>query len=313
VVVDDRPYLEFTPAQLAEGRGECEWRSKVASEGPGPYYTAHWTSKGEGAKVYEQHRTVANKPNPPRTGTQWAWNNRPEGYSDYRVGYYYVSCFQVIVEQGGSKQRRQRQLRQRVSAASRLDEQVLQTARTSFLRLAASNASDNLPVLSLLLATLHTGRTHQIRRHLAGAGTAVIGDGHYGQAKTNRRFKGVYGLRRMFLHSAYMRFRHPVTRTWITVESALPPDLATFLARLPPLLGGQWVTETSVGPTDWANGVSSLSGLAFQHMQRAPPADDGGDGGTGSEDEGKLHPSESVRKLKGKSLMVGGVTAGTVA
>ena len=260
---DHGPYLEFTLAQLTEGRRRCEWQSMAALDGAGAYYLTHYTSKGDGAKVYEQRKTVASKPNPPRTGSQWAWNNRPEGYADYKVGYCYVSCFQVIVEgaggeqtqEGGGDQRRQQRLRQRSSAAaaSGADEHnLLQPARTGFLRLATSTDSESLPALSLLLATVHTNSTHQIRRHLAGSGTPVVGDGHYGQAKTNRRFKGVFGLGRVLLHSAYLRFQHPVTRVWHTVESALPPDLAEFLARLPPLSGGHWATEASVGPSGWA-------------------------------------------------------------
>lgn len=289
---DHGPYLEFTLEQLAVGRRICEWQSQAGlhstSSGPGAFYATHHTSKGEGAKVYEQYRTVASKPNPPRTGTQWVWNDRPEGYADYRVGYYYISCFQVAVEEIGGDRRRQWRMGQRASAAAseqQHEHNALQPARTGFLRLAASNDSDSMPALSLLLATLHTGRTHQIRRHLAGAGTPVVGDGHYGKAKTNRRFKGVYGLSRMFLHSAYLRFQHPATRVWHTIESPLPPDLENFLVRLPSFSGGHWVTETSVGPEGWAEGVSSLSALAFQHMHRMPPADDGGDGGSGSEDE----------------------------
>jgi hypothetical protein len=112
------------------------------------------TSGGKGAKVYEQAKTVADKPNPPRTGTQWQWNNRPEGYADYIVGMFYVSCFQVMVERdceaeagaaatGEGQARERHRMRQNMGAASGAREQqqgaAAKASRTSFLRLAQTN------------------------------------------------------------------------------------------------------------------------------------------------------------------------------
>lgn len=91
-------------------------------------------------------------------------------------------------------------------------------ARTHFTvrRLLASSA--------LLAVVLDTGRTHQIRVHLAAIGIPVAGDPQYGRA-------GAFGLQRQFLHAARLAFAHPVTGADIDVSSPLPADLAAALER----------------------------------------------------------------------------------
>ncbi|MDX6645041.1 MAG: rRNA synthase [Miltoncostaeaceae bacterium] len=78
---------------------------------------------------------------------------------------------------------------------------------------------------SLVEARLETGRTHQIRVHLAAVGHPVAGDPLYG-----RRADGL-GLRRQFLHAARLSFPHPESGEIVTVESPLPPELADALER----------------------------------------------------------------------------------
>jgi 23S rRNA pseudouridine1911/1915/1917 synthase len=97
-------------------------------------------------------------------------------------------------------------------------------ARTTFVRLARFDAVD------LLRAHLHTGRTHQIRVHLAAIGHPVVGDDTYGGGGGRR----IVDLppRRHFLHAAWLRFRHPVTGRVIDVRSPLPDDLRSGLARV---------------------------------------------------------------------------------
>ena len=70
--------------------------------------------------------------------------------------------------------------------------------------------------------TLETGRTHQIRVHLAAIDLPVAGDPVYGRA-------GEVGLGRQFLHAARLAFEHPLTGARVDVASALPPDLASAL------------------------------------------------------------------------------------
>ena len=81
-----------------------------------------------------------------------------------------------------------------------------------------------LPAHALLDVRLETGRTHQIRVHLAAVDLPVAGDAVYGVA-------GDLGLRRQFLHAYRLAFRHPVTGEEIDVRSMLPPDIESALAR----------------------------------------------------------------------------------
>jgi len=78
--------------------------------------------------------------------------------------------------------------------------------------------------LTLLEVTLDTGRTHQIRVHLASIGHPVVADPVYG--------RGDSLAGRQFLHAARLRFAHPITGEPVVVESPLPPDLAEVLGRL---------------------------------------------------------------------------------
>ncbi|MGH2856014.1 MAG: RluA family pseudouridine synthase [Solirubrobacteraceae bacterium] len=81
-----------------------------------------------------------------------------------------------------------------------------------------------LPDRALLGVSLDTGRTHQIRVHMAAIGHPVCGDPQYGTP-------GELGLRRQFLHAARLAFAHPVTGAEVDVRSPLPADLAAALAR----------------------------------------------------------------------------------
>ena len=81
-----------------------------------------------------------------------------------------------------------------------------------------------LPAAALLRVVLETGRTHQIRVHLAAIGHPVCGDPQYGT-------RGRFGLDRQFLHAARLAFVHPVTGEQIDARSELPADLAAALAR----------------------------------------------------------------------------------
>jgi 23S rRNA pseudouridine1911/1915/1917 synthase len=81
-----------------------------------------------------------------------------------------------------------------------------------------------LPDAALLRVALDTGRTHQIRVHLAVIGHPVSGDPQYGKP-------GQFGLERQFLHAARLAFPHPVTGAEVDVRSELPTDLVAALAR----------------------------------------------------------------------------------
>lgn len=95
-------------------------------------------------------------------------------------------------------------------------------ARTDFVRLARFDSCE------LLRAHLHTGRTHQIRVHLASIGHPVVGDDTYGGGG-GRRLVGL-PPQRHFLHAAWLSFRHPESGELVTLRSPLPEDLRRSLA-----------------------------------------------------------------------------------
>ena len=81
-----------------------------------------------------------------------------------------------------------------------------------------------MPDHTLLRLRLETGRTHQIRVHLAYLGYPLLGDPVYGKASVH--------IGRQFLHAARLGFRHPETDEWSEHRAGLPIDLARLLAKL---------------------------------------------------------------------------------
>ena len=95
------------------------------------------------------------------------------------------------------------------------------------------------PLASLLRLTLETGRTHQVRVHMAHIGHPLLGDMTYGAGhKASGRKLGTEGqcaldaLGRQALHAAELKFEHPVTHKRLAFESALPDDMADVVAAL---------------------------------------------------------------------------------
>lgn len=89
---DHGPYFELERSQVVLENFAAETPKQLV------HYVERYSH--EGAKLYEQTRTVADRPNPPKEGRYWHANNRAEGYADYVVGRYYLSCDQVRVTEG---------------------------------------------------------------------------------------------------------------------------------------------------------------------------------------------------------------------
>ena len=85
---------------------------------------------------------------------------------------------------------------------------------------------------TLLEVKIDTGRTHQIRVHVAAMGHPVVGDTVYGAPKQARGHSAAIQLPRNFLHAAELEFRHPRTGETITLNSELPEELREFLKKL---------------------------------------------------------------------------------
>ncbi|HYE41423.1 MAG TPA: pseudouridine synthase, partial [Ramlibacter sp.] len=86
---------------------------------------------------------------------------------------------------------------------------------------------------SLLEVTIKTGRTHQIRVHLASQGHGILGDDKYGDFDLNKAL-AKQGLKRMFLHAWRLQFDHPATGERIALQAPLPPDLQKFITHARP-------------------------------------------------------------------------------
>jgi 23S rRNA pseudouridine955/2504/2580 synthase len=84
---------------------------------------------------------------------------------------------------------------------------------------------------TLLEVTIKTGRTHQIRVHLATAGHPILGDDKYGDFETNRQVAKA-GLKRMFLHAARISFLRPDNGERVRIEAGLTAECEAYLATL---------------------------------------------------------------------------------
>ncbi len=91
---------------------------------------------------------------------------------------------------------------------------------------------ENFQDSTLVSVILHTGRTHQIRRHFASIGNPVVGDVLYGDKMMNALYKQRYGLRRQFLHCIRLSFANPSEPGKLQVKAPLSEDLDQILRRL---------------------------------------------------------------------------------
>jgi len=84
---------------------------------------------------------------------------------------------------------------------------------------------------SLVEVELKTGRTHQIRVHLAHLGYPLAGDDKYGDFALNKDLQKA-GLKRMFLHAAKLALPHPLSNAPLEFSASLPLELSAFIARI---------------------------------------------------------------------------------
>ncbi len=129
------------------------------------------------------------------------------------------------------------------SPASRVKMAVLphggRTAITNYetertFRIPAAKEKGNKPLsLSIVRCSLETGRTHQVRVHLAHLGVPIVGDALYGagfrtkaHALPRQAAEELSSMKRQALHALSLRFKHPVSRKILAFESGLPKDIA---------------------------------------------------------------------------------------
>jgi tRNA pseudouridine65 synthase len=85
---------------------------------------------------------------------------------------------------------------------------------------------------SLLEVELLTGRTHQIRRHMAHIRHYILGDRKHGDNKQNRYFETHFGLQNLLLHSWKLSFNHPLTQDFIKLTCTPPPHFLAIVQKL---------------------------------------------------------------------------------
>ncbi|MGE3780903.1 MAG: RluA family pseudouridine synthase [Pirellulaceae bacterium] len=108
------------------------------------------------------------------------------------------------------------------------------TTQTELGQLAVTHVRplERLGDYTLIACRLETGRTHQIRIHLAEAGHFLCGDKVYCQPLFQKPLPDTSGAPRIALHAAELEFDHPITGERLSFRSPLPPDLKEFLQRL---------------------------------------------------------------------------------
>ena len=123
---------------------------------------------------------------------------------------------------------------------------VTDAGRPAVTRLRVIAAYGSPPAVALVECRLETGRTHQIRVHLAHAGHALVGDPVYGgrrrapaAALGAAAAAAVNAFPRQALHAATLGFLHPVTGRHLAFSAPLPPDMAALIEGLGTATGGR--------------------------------------------------------------------------
>ena len=110
-------------------------------------------------------------------------------------------------------------------------------ARRGRAALTTYRVEEALDGAALLRVRIHTGRTHQIRVHLASMGHPIVGDATYGGTRAPSSSAAgaraaIAAFPRPALHAAALAFDHPLTGARLSLEAPLPEDLARLLAAL---------------------------------------------------------------------------------
>ena len=117
-------------------------------------------------------------------------------------------------------------------------------SRTAFRRIATFELPvrvDRYPTsrYALVELTPHTGRRHQLRRHLASESHPIIGDSTYGKGRHNRLFRELFGVQRLLLACTRLEFTPPANATALRIEAPLAAEFAALLTRL----GAQYAAD----------------------------------------------------------------------
>ena len=160
---------------------------------------------------------------------------------------------QKFLLSGGPEQEGDGERRVRVVAPDHPD--AMPSLTLVKVRAASRDLAPGVRPYSLLEITIKTGRTHQIRVHLAAEGMPLVGDDKYGDFEHNKALaRGAEGapLKRMFLHAWRLQCRHPVSNAPMHLEAGLPAELMAFLqAQLPHALPARGGNSAHQSDSTW--------------------------------------------------------------
>ncbi|KAF0806943.1 ribosomal large subunit pseudouridine synthase C [Alcanivorax xiamenensis] len=153
----------------------------------------------------------------------------------------FLRRLQRLMQQGGVEKRywllcqgfkgKERRIEAPLLKLMQGNERVVRVSREGKPSVTDFRLLERLGGVSLVEATLGTGRTHQIRVHSQFGGFALLGDDKYGNDQGDRLL-GELGVRRLCLHAHSLAFRHPLSERRVRVEAPLDEDFESILAAL---------------------------------------------------------------------------------
>ncbi|MGB1765652.1 RluA family pseudouridine synthase [Alloalcanivorax xenomutans] len=153
----------------------------------------------------------------------------------------FLRRLQRLMQQGGVEKRywllcqgfkgKERRIEAPLLKLMQGNERVVRVSREGKPSVTDFRLLERLGGVSLVEATLGTGRTHQIRVHSQFGGFALLGDDKYGNDQGDRLL-GELGVRRLCLHAHSLTFRHPLSERRVRVEAPLDEDFESILAAL---------------------------------------------------------------------------------
>ncbi|CUR45785.1 RluA family pseudouridine synthase [Alloalcanivorax xenomutans] len=153
----------------------------------------------------------------------------------------FLRRLQRLMQQGGVEKRywllcqgfkgKERRIEAPLLKLMQGNERVVRVSREGKPSVTDFRLLERLGGVSLVEATLGTGRTHQIRVHSQFGGFALLGDDKYGNDQGDRLL-GELGMRRLCLHAHSLTFRHPLSERRVRVEAPLDEDFESILAAL---------------------------------------------------------------------------------
>ena len=156
--------------------------------------------------------------------TDRAQTSLVDQWQSREVGKHYIALVAGVVDEDGATI-------DAPIARDSVDRQRMSTSRSGRDAVTHLTVAERFAEATLLDVEIETGRTHQIRVHLAFIGHPVVGDGIYGN-KVSARVATDVGVKRQFLHAASLTFRMPGSGEERTFSAPLPLDLREVLERL---------------------------------------------------------------------------------